>query len=67
MTWNVLVDEYIITLDEFDFVVLRMAVELTMRVSLDKATGTSKLESRGFRLIGPGLEGIGELLSDAQT
>ena len=51
--------EFVIQLEDFDFVALRIQVELTMAVSLDKATGTARLESKGFQLIGPGLEGIG--------
>jgi len=52
--------EFVIQLEDFDFVALRIQVELTMAVSLDKATGTARVESKGFKLIGPGLEGIGE-------
>eukprot|EP00966_Prymnesium_polylepis_P145549 3361530-Prymnesium_polylepis.2 len=51
--------EFVIQLEDFDFVALRIQVELTMAVSLDKATGTARVESKGFKLIGPGLEGIG--------
>lgn len=48
-------------MEEFDFVALRIGVQLIMAVSLDKATGTARLDSKGFRLIGPGLSGIGTL------
>ena len=54
--------EFIIQLEDFDFVALRIQVELTMAVSLDEETGTATLESKGFRLIGPGLAGIGEMI-----
>jgi len=52
--------EYAIRLQEFDFVALRIQVELAMVVSLDAESGTARLKSNGFRLIGPGLESIGE-------
>ena len=51
--------EFIIQLEDFDFVALRIQVELTMAVSLDEESGTARLESKGFKLIGPGLAGIG--------
>ena len=53
--------EFIINLEEFDFVSLRIAVELTVAVELSGTT--AKLVSRGFRLIGPGLDAIGERIN----
>merc|ERR1719327_33452 len=47
-------DEYLIKVDEFDFVALRFAVELRVRCTLEEDTTTAVLESLGFRLIGPG-------------
>jgi len=52
--------EYVISLEDFDFVMLRIGVEMTFAVTLNEETSTAKLVSRGFRLIGPGLESIGE-------
>jgi len=42
--------------------VLKITTELTMAVSLDESTGTARLVSKGFKLIGPGLEGIGDMI-----
>jgi hypothetical protein len=47
-------------MDEFDFAVLRFAVELRVRCAFDPATSTTSLDSRGFRLIGSGLEGVAD-------
>jgi len=47
-------DEFLINVEEFDFVALRFAVELRARCTLDAATTTAKLDSLGFRMIGPG-------------
>ena len=49
-------DEYVINVEEFNFVVLKFSVELRARCTLDKRTTTATLESLGFRLIGPGME-----------
>lgn len=54
--------EFIVEVDEFDFVVLKVGVELTIRVSRDPKSNTVRIDSRGFRLVGPGLERIGELI-----
>lgn len=54
--------EFLITLEEFNFATLRIGVLLTMVVSLDAASGTARLESSGFQLVGPGLEQIGEMI-----
>ena len=39
---------------------LKFAVELRVRSTLDERTTTAGIESLGFRLIGPGLDGIAE-------
>lgn len=46
--------EFTIAVEEFDFVVLRFAVELQVRCTLDQRTTTASLESLGFKMIGPG-------------
>ena len=46
--------------EEFDFVALRFAVELRARCTLDEATNTARLDSLGFRMIGPGVERIAD-------
>lgn len=55
-------NEFLINVEEFDFVAMRIAVELRARCTLDEATTTAKLESLGFRLIGPGLERFAEAI-----
>ena len=55
-------NEYLIDVEEFDFVALRFAVELRARCTLDERTNTARLESMGFRLIGPGLERVEEAI-----
>lgn len=52
--------EFLIEVENIDFVALQIRVLLTFAVSLDERTGTAKLESKGFELIGPGLEGVGK-------
>ena len=56
-------DEYLISVEEFDFVALRFAVELHVRCTLDKTTTTAKLESLGFRMIGTGLDNIADAIN----
>lgn len=53
-------DEFIINVEDFDFVTLRFAVELRVRCGLDPSTNTATLESLGFRLIGFGLDDIAD-------
>lgn len=53
-------NEFTIAVEEFDFVALKFAVELRVRCTLDARSTTAKLESLGFRLIGPGLERIAD-------
>ena len=56
-------NEFLINVEEFDFVALRFAVELKARCTLDEATTTAHLDSLGFRMIGPGgIERIAELI-----
>ena len=55
-------DEYVINVEEFNFVVLKFSVELRARCTLDKRTTTATLESLGFRLIGPGMERIADVI-----
>ncbi|EOD15157.1 hypothetical protein EMIHUDRAFT_470586 [Emiliania huxleyi CCMP1516] len=55
-------DEFLIAVEEFDFVALRFAVELRAKCTLDAATTTARLESRGFRLIGSGLGSIADAI-----
>ena len=55
-------NDFLISVEEFDFVVLRFAVELRARCTLDEATNTAKLDSLGFRMIGPGVDRIAELI-----
>ena len=52
---------------QFDFVALRFAVELRARCTLDDATTTARLESLGFRMIGPGIERIAEAIDVTVT
>jgi hypothetical protein len=52
---------------QFDFVALRFAVELRARCTLDEATTTARLESLGFRMIGPGIERIAEAIDVTVT
>lgn len=54
-------DEYLINVDEFDFVALRFAVELRVRCTLED--NVASLESLGFRLIGPGLDKIADVIN----
>jgi hypothetical protein len=49
-------NEFLIDVETFDFIALRFSVELRARCTLDDETTTAKLESLGFRLIGPGME-----------
>lgn len=49
-------NEFLIAVEEFDFVALRFAVELRARCTLDESTTTARLDSLGFRMIGPGVE-----------
>ena len=42
---------FFINVEEFNFLVLKIAVELKAKCSLDEATATAKLESLGFRLL----------------
>jgi len=51
-------DEFLIRAEEFDFITLRIAVELRVRCSFDPSTTTVLLESLGFTFIGPGLEDL---------
>eukprot|EP00322_Chrysochromulina_rotalis_P024806 CAMPEP_0115866016 /NCGR_PEP_ID=MMETSP0287-20121206/20031_1 /TAXON_ID=412157 /ORGANISM="Chrysochromulina rotalis, Strain UIO044" /LENGTH=171 /DNA_ID=CAMNT_0003320569 /DNA_START=269 /DNA_END=784 /DNA_ORIENTATION=- len=55
-------DEYLINVEEFDFIALKFAVELRVRCTLDSRTTTAKLESLGFRLIGPGMEQVADMI-----
>lgn len=55
-------DEFLINVEEFDFVALKIAVELRARCTLDERTTTAKLESLGFRLIGPGMDSIADVI-----
>lgn len=55
-------DEFLIAVEEFDFVALRFAVELRAKCTLDAATTTARLESRGFRLIGSGLGSVADAI-----
>ena len=55
-------DIYCIKVEEFNFVALRFEVELTVRCTLDERTTTASLESLGFRLIGPGLERLADVI-----
>ena len=55
-------DEFLINVEEFDFVVLKVAVELRVCCTLDARTTTAKHESLGFRLIGPGLDQIADTI-----
>lgn len=54
--------EFLIDVEEFNFVALRFAVELKVRCVTDPASNSAKLESLGFRLVGPGLDGIADLI-----
>ena len=54
--------EFVIQVEEFDFVALKFAVELRARCSLDAATTTAKLDSLGFRMIGPGMAKVQEAI-----
>jgi hypothetical protein len=42
---------FLIRVEEFDFVALRIAVELKARCTLDPSTATARLESEGFRIL----------------
>jgi len=55
-------NEYLIKVEEFDFVALRIEVELRARCTLDSRTQTAYLESLGFRLIGPGMERLADAI-----
>lgn len=55
-------DEFLIAVEEFNFVALKFAVELRARCSLDEGTTTARLNSLGFKLIGPGLERVAEAI-----
>jgi len=55
-------DEFLIKVEEFNFVALKLAVELHARCTLDERTTTAKLESLGFRLIGPGMDQIADVI-----
>lgn len=55
-------NEFLISVEEFDFVALKFAVELRARCTLDEATTTARLDSLGFKMIGPGLERIAEAI-----
>ena len=55
-------DIYCIKVEEFNFVALRFEVELTVQCTLDERTTTASLESLGFRLIGPGLERLADVI-----
>ena len=55
-------DEFLIDVEEFDFIALRFAVELRARCSLDAATTTATLQSLGFRMIGPGVERLADAI-----
>lgn len=52
--------EFLINVEEFDFVALKFAVELKARCDVvrSKTAVTATLDSLGFRLLGPGLESI---------
>ena len=55
-------NEFLIAVEEFDFVALRFAVELRARCTLDEATNTAKLDSLGFKMIGPGMDQIADVI-----
>lgn len=56
--------EFLINVEEFDFVALRFAVELRARCDVLQRGGstTATLDSLGFRLIGPGLDSIADAI-----
>ena len=56
--------QFVIRVDDFDFVMLKLGVDLTAEVWLDSSTspGTARLESKGFKLVGPGLDDIAEMI-----
>lgn len=60
-------NEFLISVEEFDFVALRFAVELHARCTVDEETTTARLDSLGFRLIGPGLERVADAIDVSVT
>lgn len=60
-------NEFLIAVEEFDFVALRFAVELRARCTLDEQTCTARLDSLGFRMIGPGMERVGDAIDVTVT